>query len=103
MFADVVLSHETNRNVTFARIKATFQRLFHHRTAEVDKWKETQYKVCYNPYTLTELILILKIKSMRLIKNRNYVKNHQQCRIDKDNFNPGKFTSYLLVVQSNIG
>ena len=103
MFADVVLSHETNRNVTFARIKATFQRLFHHRTAEVDKWKETQYKVCYNPYTLTELILILKIKSMRLIKNRNYVKNHQQCRIDKDNFNPGKFTSYFLVVQSNIG
>ena len=102
MVADGVLSHETNRNVTFARIRATFRRLFHHRAAEVDKWKETQYKVCYNPYTLTELILILKIKSIRLIKNRNYVKNYQQCCIDKDNFNLGKFTSYLPVVQSNV-
>lgn len=89
MLVDGILSHGTNRNVTFARIRATFRRLFRRRAEEVEKWKETQFKVCYNPYTTTELILILKIKTIRLVKNRNYVKNHQQCCIDKDNFNAG--------------
>ena len=101
MVTNGILSQETNRNVTFARIRATFRKLFRNRAAEVEKWKETQFKVCYNPYTLTELILILKIKAIRLSKNRNYIKNHQQCCIDKDNFNSGKFTSYLPVVQPN--
>ena len=95
--SDGFTSKKKFRSLTFPRLRALFQQLFRHRSRHVRRWKRTQFKVCHNPYTSSELELILKIRSKLLAKNRPYVNQHQQCYAKKGNFKSGKSGSYFLI------
>ena len=82
----VVSDGSVKNNPTFSKIRAVFKRLFRQHSRGMNRWKETKYNVCYNPYTINELEVVLRIKAMRLAKNRPYIKRHQQCGLTRSSF-----------------
>ena len=84
--------HSSQSTRTFEELRAFYQRTRRTRRRR----KETRFKVCPNPYNNSELELILKIKSILLTKNRDYIKKHQQCPVNRDSFSSGKSLLNLL-------
>lgn len=82
---------------TFGELGAFYQRIRRTR-----RRKETRFKVCHNPYNNSELELILKIKSILLAKNRDYIKKHQQCPLNRDNISSGKSLLNISLLNSKI-
>ena len=98
----VVSDGSVSKELTFSKVRALFQRLFRHQSRGMNRWKETKYNVCYNPYTINELEVVLRIKAMRLAKNRPYINRHQQCGLTRSSLrSTGKFVFFSYNLYSS--
>ena len=89
--------HSSLSTRTFEKLRAFYQRM-----KRTKRRKETRFKVCHNPYKNSELELILKIKSILLAKNRDYIKKHQQCHVNRDSLGSGKSLLNLSLLNSKL-